>query len=56
MIKTIDLTKSYGTFKALDQINIHVKKGSVYGMVGPNGAGKTTLLKIMTGVFRQNQG
>lgn len=56
MIKTVDLTKSYGTFKALDQINIHVKKGSVYGMVGPNGAGKTTLLKIMTGIFRQNQG
>jgi len=56
MIKTVDLTKLYGTFKALDQINIHVKKGSVYGMVGPNGAGKTTLLKIMTGVFRQNQG
>jgi len=56
MIKTVDLTKSYGTFKALDQINIHVKKGSVYGMVGPNGAGKTTLLKIMTGVFRQDQG
>ena len=56
MIKTVDITKSYGTFKALDQINIHVKKGSVYGMVGPNGAGKMTLLKIMTGVFRQNQG
>lgn len=56
MIKTKDVTKFYGDFKALSEVNITVNKGSVYGMVGPNGAGKTTLLKIMTGVYRQNSG
>ena len=56
MIKTKALTKFYGDFKALDDVSIDVKQGSVYGLVGPNGAGKTTLLKILTGVYRQNQG
>lgn len=56
MIKTEALVKRYGEFTALDHVNIHVKKGSIYGMVGPNGAGKTTLLKILTGVYRQNSG
>lgn len=41
---------------ALDHVDIHVRKGSVYGLVGPNGAGKTTLLKILTGVYRQSAG
>ncbi len=45
MITTDNVTKYYGDFKALDQVNINVNKGSIYGMVGPNGAGKTTLLK-----------
>lgn len=56
MIKTDGLVKRYGDFIALDHVKIHVKKGSIYGMVGPNGAGKTTLLKILTGVYRQNAG
>lgn len=56
MIKTDAITKMYGDFTALDHVNIHVRKGSVYGMVGPNGAGKTTLLKIITGVYRQDSG
>ena len=56
MIKTEALVKRYGDFIALDHVNIHVKKGSIYGMVGPNGAGKTTLLKILTGIYRQNSG
>ncbi len=45
MIKTHELVKSFDGFKALDSVNIHVKKGTVYGLVGPNGAGKTTLIK-----------
>lgn len=56
MIRTDKLTKNYDEFRALDQVSIHVEKGSIYGMVGPNGAGKTTLLKIITGVYRQNSG
>lgn len=56
MIRTDKLVKFYGDFKALDGVSINVRKGSVYGMVGPNGAGKTTLLKILTGVYRQDNG
>ena len=39
MIEVSELTKSFGTFQALDHVNIHVDSGSVYGLVGPNGAG-----------------
>lgn len=56
MIATRNLTKYYDGFKALDSLDIHVEKGSVYGLVGPNGAGKTTLIKILTGVYRQSSG
>lgn len=56
MIRTRELTKYYDSFRALDSVAIHVRKGSVYGLVGPNGAGKTTLLKILTGVYRQDEG
>ena len=41
------VTKKYGDYTALDNVNISVPKGSVYGMLGPNGAGKTTLMRII---------
>lgn len=56
MIRTKELTKHYDSFKALDSVDIYVRKGSIYGLVGPNGAGKTTLLKILAGVYKQNSG
>ena len=40
MIETHNLTKAYGDFKAVSKLNLHVKKGTVYGFLGPNGAGK----------------
>ena len=40
IIQTRNLTKSYGDFTAVSNLNLHVPKGSVYGFVGPNGAGK----------------
>lgn len=43
-------------FKALDNINLHVEKGSVYGFLGPNGAGKTTTLRLLLGLLRKQQG
>ncbi len=55
-IETIGLTKHFGTFKALDDLNLHVRNASVYGLVGPNGAGKTSLIKHLTGVYRQDSG
>ncbi len=56
MIQAVDLSKRFGTFKALDQLSLHVEKGSVYGLIGPNGAGKTTLIKLLNGIFRPDEG
>jgi ABC-2 type transport system ATP-binding protein len=56
MISVENLTKAFGSFKALDNLNLHVKKGSVYGLIGPNGAGKTTVIKLINGIFRPDTG
>ena len=56
MIKVKNVTKKFDDFYALRGLDINVEKGSVYGLVGPNGAGKTTILKILSGVYRQNDG
>ncbi len=56
MIKADGVVKSFGTFRALDSLALHVKKGSVYGLVGPNGAGKTTFIKTLTGVYKADSG
>lgn len=50
VIQAENLCKQYHAFKALDGINLHVPKGSIYGFVGRNGAGKTTFIRIITGV------
>jgi len=56
MIEVQKLTKSFGKYKVLDDLNLRVNKASVYGLLGPNGAGKTTLIKHLTGLYRQDQG
>ena len=56
MIKVTGLTKSFGNFKSLDNLNINVKEGSVYGLIGPNGAGKTTFIKNLMGIYRPDSG
>lgn len=54
---TIDnISKSYGTFKALDEVSLQVPKGSVYGLLGPNGAGKTTLIRIINQILQPDSG
>ena len=50
ILKTNDLTKTYGTTRALDKINMQIKRGEIYGLIGRNEAGKTTLLKIISGL------
>lgn len=56
MIEVVNLTKTYGKYKALDGLNLHVKQGSVFGLLGPNGSGKTTLIKHLVGVFENETG
>ena len=49
MISVQNLTRSYGAFKAVDDVSFEVGKGQIVGLLGPNGAGKTTLMKMLTG-------
>lgn len=56
ILETKDLTKIFGEHKASDNINIHVKKGAIYGLIGRNGAGKTTLMKMVTGLSNPTSG
>ena len=56
MIKLIDLTKKYKGLRAVDNINLEVRKGTVFGFLGPNGAGKTTTIKMMAGVLAPTSG
>ncbi|MBW2517661.1 MAG: ABC transporter ATP-binding protein [Deltaproteobacteria bacterium] len=56
MIELKDLTKKYGDFKAVDDLNLCVKKGEVFGFIGPNGAGKTTTIKMMSGILEPTRG
>jgi ABC-2 type transport system ATP-binding protein len=56
MIELKDLTKKYGDFEAVNELNLSVKKGEVFGFIGPNGAGKTTTIKIMGGILEPTTG
>ena len=56
MLQMKNVTKSFGKFKALDDLSMTVPKGSVYGLVGPNGAGKSTAIRLMTGIYRPDSG
>ena len=56
MLEIKNLTKTFGNFKALDNLSMTVPKGAVYGLVGPNGAGKSTAIRHMTGVYRPDSG
>ena len=56
MLEMINVTKTFGSFKALDSLNLHVPKGAVYGLVGPNGAGKSTAIRCLLGIYRPEQG
>ena len=56
MLEMKSVTKTFGDFKALEDLTMTVPKGAVYGLVGPNGAGKSTAIRILTGVYRQDKG
>lgn len=56
VLETNALSKHYGHFKALENLSMHVPKGSIYGFVGKNGAGKTTLIRLICGLQRPSAG
>ncbi|ANU26687.1 ABC transporter ATP-binding protein [Planococcus versutus] len=56
VLKTTNLTKTFGEFTALDGVNIEVKKGEVYGFIGPNGSGKSTTLRVLLGILKATGG
>lgn len=56
IIETKNLTKFYGGFTAVSRLNLHIRKGSVYGFLGPNGAGKSTTMKMFLGLTRPSAG
>ncbi len=56
MIKVTNVTKSYEDFRVLSSINLHVRKGTIYGLIGPNGAGKTTIINHINGVMKPESG
>ncbi len=51
-----NLTKSYGSAKAVDGLNLRVRAGEFFGFLGPNGAGKTTTIRMLTGIIRPDGG
>ena len=56
MLEMKNVTKTFGNFKALDDLTMSVPKGAIYGLVGPNGAGKSTAIRHLTGVYRPDRG
>src|SRR6478752_4809862 len=55
-VETFSLVKQFGSFVAVDHIDLHVKRGSFFGFLGPNGAGKSTTIKMLTGLLAPTSG
>ncbi|MCC0663928.1 ABC transporter ATP-binding protein [Clostridioides sp. ZZV15-6597] len=56
IIKTTNLTKQYGDQKSVSNLNMHIRKGRIYGLLGRNGAGKTTVMKMLLGLTKPTSG
>ena len=56
IIQLAELTKCYGSLRAVDQLNLSIRKGEIYGLLGPNGAGKTTTILMMLGLTEPTAG
>ena len=57
IISVSSLSKTYGSgFKALNNVNLDIKRGEIFALLGPNGAGKTTLISIICGIANPTQG
>ena len=56
VLKTEHLCIQFGGLKAVDDVNLEIRKGELYGLIGPNGAGKTTVFNLLTGVYKPTAG
>lgn len=56
ILKTYNITKKYGNQIAINNVNMTIKKGEIYGFIGQNGAGKTTLIRLITGLIHKTNG
>ena len=56
VLETKNLGISFGGLKAVQDVNLKIKKGQIYGLIGPNGAGKTTVFNLLTGVYKPTTG
>lgn len=56
MIEIKNVSKSYGNHKVIDNLNLKINDGEIFGFLGPNGAGKTTIIKMMTGILSIDEG
>ena len=56
LLEAKNLTIAFGGLRAVDNFNISIEKGQLYGLIGPNGAGKTTVFNLLTGVYKPNEG
>ena len=56
MLVIDNITKTFGSYCALDGVSLHVRRGTIFGLLGPNGAGKTTLIRIINHIIRPDSG
>ena len=56
LLEVNNLSISFGGLRAVDNFNIQIEKGELYGLIGPNGAGKTTVFNLLTGVYKPDEG
>lgn len=56
LLRTVQLTKDYGSIRALDRLDLDIKPGEIFGLLGPNGSGKSTALRLLLGFLRPTSG
>ena len=56
LLEVNNLSISFGGLRAVDNFNLQIEKGELYGLIGPNGAGKTTVFNLLTGVYKPDEG
>lgn len=56
ILETKNLVKNFGNFTAIDNVNLKVKKQSIYGLIGDNGAGKSTIMRMISGLSNKSSG